>query len=404
MESIAEERREGNSFEESYVRELWKEVRDDFWGDLKVETQRALKRLLETGLEVEVQDLIGTRHWEHKRERIGYRNGYYNRGLLTGFGYLEDLRVPRIREGGIRFKSIRRYRQRSEEIDKMVKEMFLQGVGTRKVKEVLEPIVGKNALSSTTVSRITKELDREVMKFHNRRLRDEYKYLILDGIYLNAKSVVYKKRRCVLVCYGIKEGGQKELIDFYLTKKGESEEGWEYFLNRLYHRGLEGKELKLVCIDGNKGLYNAVRNIYPEAKVQRCWVHKLKNVANKCPRRIEEEVIRGARKIYSATDKRGALEAYVEWDRKWREVVPKAVECLEDDLEELLTFYEEPEEWRKKLRTTNIIERVFREVRRRTRPMGCFQNRESVERIIFAIFNRQNKIWENSREKITQNP
>ncbi len=258
-------------------------------------------------------------------------------------------------------------------------------------------------VSSSTVSTITKELDWEVKRFHNRRIEDGYKYLILDGIYLNAKSPVRKKRRCVLVCHGISEDGKRELIDFYLTKKGESEEAWEYFLNGLYHRGLEGKRLRLVCIDGNKGLYNAVRFIYPEAKVQRCWVHKLKNVANRCPRRIQGEVIAGARKIYNASDKRGAMRAYREWAERWRDEVPEAVECLEDDLEELLNFYEEPEEWRKKLRTTNMIERVFREVRRRTRPMGCFQSRESVERIIFAIFNRQNKIWENSRgKKITQ--
>ncbi len=117
---------------------------------------------------------------------------------------------------------------------------------------------------------------------------------------------------------------------------------------------------------------------------------------------VQEEVIGEARKIYKASDKSGALQAFREWERRWRDKVPEAVRCLEDDLEELLSFYDEPEEWRKKLRTTNIIERVFREVRRRTRSMGCFQNRESVERIIFAIFNRQNKIWENSREKITQ--
>ncbi len=166
--------------------------------------------------------------------------------------------------------------------------MFLNGVGTRKVKEVLEPLLGGMAVSSTTVSKITKELDREVMKYHNRVLQDRYKYLILDRIYLRAKSPVRTKRRCVLVCYGITRDRKRELVDFYLTKKGESQEAWEYFLNRLYHRGLEGKELKLVCIDGNKGLYNALRFIYPKVNIQRCWVHKLKNVANRCPRRLQE--------------------------------------------------------------------------------------------------------------------
>ncbi|HAF06997.1 MAG: Transposase mutator type [candidate division TA06 bacterium 32_111] len=270
----------------------------------------------------------------------------------------------------IEFKSIKRYQRKAEDVDRMVLEMFLAGVSTRRVKEVLEPILGEEEISATTVSKISKILDDMVFKFHNRRLKDEYEYLILDGLYLNAKSPVYKRRRCILVCYGIKENGKKELVDFYLTKKGESQESWEHFLNILYHRGLEGKNLVLAVIDGNRGLDNAVRFIYPLIKIQRCWVHKLRNVANKCPRKLQEEVIRGAREIYSAEGKNKALQAYKAWQDRWRDIVPDAVECLERDLEELLTFYSLPEGYWKKLRTTNIIERVFREVRRRARPMS----------------------------------
>lgn len=389
--------------DEKYLRKRWSEVREDFWGDLRIETQRALKRLLETGMAIEVQDLIGSSPWQHNYNRFNYRNGYYYRNLLTSLGSIDDLQVPRVREGGIEFKIIRKYKQRAEDIDELVLEMFLSGVSTRRVKEVLEPILGEDSISATTVSKISKVLDAMVFKFHNRKLFDDYKYLILDGIYLNAKSPVYKRRRCVLVCYGIKENGRKELIDFYLTKKGESQDSWEHFLNRLYHRGLEGKNLKLVVIDGNKGLENALSFVYPNSLVQRCWVHKLKNVANKCPRKLQEDVISEAREIYSQEDKNSAIQSYKRWQGKWRSVVPKAVECLEEDLEELLNFYLLPKDYWKKLRTTNIIERVFREVRRRTRPMSCFQNRESVERIIFAIFYRQNKIWRNSHDKITQN-
>lgn len=181
-----------------------------------------------------------------------------------------------------------------------------------------------------------------------------------------------------------------------MTKKGESQIAWENFLNRLYHRGLEGKILKMASIDGNKGLYNAIQTVYPNVPIQRCWAHKLRNVANKCPRKIQEEVIKGARKIYNQDNKDKALQSYKEWHKEWENRVPEAVQCLEADIEDLLNFYEQPKEYWKKLRTTNAIERVFREVRRRTRPMSCFQNRESVERIIFAIFHRQNKIWGNS--------
>lgn len=381
------------SYDAKYFEETWEEIRGDFGIDLRREGRRALKRLLETSMSIEVQDLIGSERWEHNPNRCNYRNGYYYRDLITGLGHISDIKVPRVRKGSVEFKCIKRYKGRTKEIDDMICEIFLNGVSTRDVSKVIEPLLGLGSVSATTISNITKELDDCVIKFHNRSLNDIYKYLILDGIYLNIKSPIYKRKRCVLVCYGIKEDGKKELIDFQIAGNGESEDGWLSFLNLLYNRGLAGKHLALVVIDGNKGLYNAVRFIYPQAKVQRCWAHKLRNVANYCPRKIEKEVIKGARDIYLAVSKTDALKAYKEWRKKWFDKVPKAIKCLEDDLEELLNFYDMPSEFHKKIRTTNMIERVFREVRRRTRPMSCFQNKKSLERIIFAIFSKLNKSW-----------
>lgn len=396
MQSIAQLSAKGDTFHERYLKKLWKGVKEDFWGDLKKEQQQMVKALLEGSMEEEIKELIGSNPWEHNLNRTGYRNGHYLRSLITSIGEIRDLRVPRVREGGVEFKAIEKYQQRTREVDRLIKEIFLQGVSTRRVEEVLEPLLCKDAVSPTTVSNITKALNREVFKYHNRKIKDEYHYLILDGIYIGTKSPLYKKRRCILVCYGIKGDKKKELIDFEMTKKGESQIAWENFLNRLYHRGLEGKPLKMASIDGNKGLYNAIQTVYPNVPIQRCWAHKLRNVANKCPRKIQEEVIKGARKIYNQDNKDKALQSYKEWHKEWENRVPEAVQCLEDDIDDLLNFYEQPKEYWKKLRTTNAIERVFREVRRRTRPMSCFQNRESVERIIFAIFHRQNKIWGNS--------
>lgn len=396
MQSIAQPKVYGNTFDKKHFTRLWKEVKQDPWGDLKIEHMEFIKRLLQGSMEEEVTHFIGSSSGEHNCNRTDYRNGYYYRSLLTGYGDIRDIQVPRIRQGGMEFKSIERYQQRTKEVDNIVSNMFLQGVSTRKVEEVLEPLWGRRAVSAATVSNITKALDKEVFKYHNRKLKDEYHYLLFDGVYLNCKSPVHKVRRCILVCYGIKKNGKRELIDFFLTKKGESQEAWENFLNRLYHRGLEGKLLKMVSIDGNKGLYHAIQTIYPNTAIQRCWAHKLRNVANKCPRKIQEEVIKGARKIYNQDSRANALQAYKKWHKEWENRVPEAVRCLDEDIEDLLNFYEQPKEYWKKLRTTNIIERVFREVRRRTRPMSCFQNRSSVERIIFAIFHRQNRIWENS--------
>ncbi len=169
-------------------------------------------------------------------------------------------------------------------------------------------------------------------EFHSRRIKDEYEYLILDGIYLNQKSPVWKKRRCVLVAYGMKLDGKRELIDFQVAPQGESQNAWERFLNRLYHRGLEGKNLRLVVIDGNKGLSNALSLIYPSALIQRCWAHKLRNVANKCPKKLQEVCIQGTREIYKAESLSRAREAYKKWAEVWRPIVPEAVKCLEENL------------------------------------------------------------------------
>jgi len=379
--------------------ERWTRIKEDFWGDLKQETAEAAKRLIETNMEVQVQDLVGSGYWKHNPNRAGYRNGHYRRGLLTSYGYLSMINVPRIRSGGIEFKILNKYQRRAKDIDRMILEMFLCGVATRRVEEVLTPLLGPKSVSAGLVSKITKVLTKQVERFHRRRFIDKYEYLILDGIYLNAKSPVYKKRRCVLVTYGlwIDADGRlrRELIDFQMASHGESQNAWERFLNGLYRRGLVGKNLKLVTMDGNKGLNNAVDLIYPNALPQLCWAHKLRNVANKLPRKFQTLCVSGARKIYNAESYSEALKAYKHWVKVWHPIAPQATECLEKDIEELLNFYQCPKDLWVKLRTTNIIERVFREVRRRTRPMSCFQNRESVERIIYAIFYRLNTKWGN---------
>jgi len=398
MESVAE-----ICLDDKHLIERRERIKEDFWGDLKEETMIAVKRLLETGMEVEVQDLIGSMRWEHNPERPTYRNGHYHRGLLTSFGYLSGIRIPRVRDGGIEFKMLKRYKRRTKDVDQLILGMFLNGVSTRRVEEVLTPLFGAGSVSAGLVSNITKVLDKHVEKFHNRKLEDKYEYLILDGIFLNARSPVYKKRRCILVAYGIwMEGNRikRELIDFQVAPFGESQNAWERFLNGLYVRGLEGKNLKLIAIDGNKGLRNAIDLVYPNALPQRCWKHKLTNVANKLPRKLRDICISEAGNIYNAEDYDSAIYEFKKWARVWRPIQPDAVKCLEDDLEELLNFYQCPEELRKKLRTTNIIERSFREVRRRTRPMSCFQNRASVERITFAIFYRMNKKWGNDLESL----
>ena len=390
-------------FSENALVERWSRVKEDFWGDLKAQTNLAVKRLLESMMEIEIQDLIGARRGQHHPRRPTYRNGHYTRTLLTSLGWLTGLRVPRVRAGNPSTRVLPRYAQRAPDIDRTVLEMFLSGTSTRRVSEVLAPLAGPRTLSATTVSRIARILDGHVRRFHQRPLPDTYEHLILDGIYLNAKSPLKKRRRCVLVVYGIMANGRRELVDFELAPSGESQAAWERFLNRLYHRGLVGKNLKLAVLDGNRGSWNALSLVYPHVPRQRCWAHKLRNVANHLPRKIQAACITEARAIYKASSKPEALRLFATWARSWRRAAPKAVTCLEHDIEDMLPFLDCPQSLQVRLRTTNVIERVFREVRRRTRPMSCFQNPQSVERIIYAIFHRMNSIWKaRPLQEITQ--
>lgn len=378
----------------------WDSVPEDFETELKRETQRALKRLMETSMEIEVQDLIGPK-WTHSYQRTVYRNGYRYRSLLSSFGYLADIKVPRLRSGNLSFRCFKRYKQRSDDVDAMVLKMFLSGVSTRRVKEVFAPLLGSNTISASSVSTIAKTLTDQVNRYHTRRLLDDYIYLFVDGVYFNVKNPVWKQRRCVLVAYGITAHGIRELIDFELAPHGESEQAWERFLYRLYNRGLRGSQLRLLVRDGNKGLKNALASVFPNTPQQPCWAHKLRNVANKLPRKLQNLCINQARDIYTAKNHHSALKLFKSWAKTWKPLAPDAVYCLNEDIFDLLSFFNEPKYLWKKLRTTNIIERNFREVRRRTRPMSCFQNQDSVQRIIFAIFYRQNKLWENMPLKIT---
>jgi len=156
-------------------------------------------------------------------------------------------------------------------------------------------------------------------------------------------------------------------------------------------------------MDGNKGAWNAVDIIWPNAKKQRCIAHKMRNVANYLPKSIRDKCLSEARQIYKAESYSQAIYNYKIWANNWAEIAPKAVKCMEKDLQDILTFYHFPKEIWKKIRTTNVIERIFREVRRRIRPISCFTNRQSIERIIYAIFSRQNTIWKDKKLKITQN-
>lgn len=362
----------------------------DQWESLDAAGRRLKEKFLNTVLEAERTEYLDRQSYERLLEGSCYRNGYWTRYIVLKEGRLK-LRMPRVREGQYKSQVIGRFQQRTPDVNRALLNIFLYGASTRLTGKALHPLLGVD-VSAQTVSNIAKSLDAEVKKYHARPLQDIYLYLFLDGIVLKTRTGFGAKKKTVLAAYGIRMDGIRELIDFQVVKH-ESENAWTGFLNWLYGRGLTGEALGLVVTDGSQGLENAVDLVYAGTKRQRCWAHKLRNVADVLKKSQQKQCVKEARAIYCARNRREAVLAWRAWSKDWRKAAPKAVACIEKDLEELLNFYYCPEEIRKKVRTTNVIERSFREVRRRTRPMSCFNNNASIERIVFAVLNHLNSQW-----------
>ena len=370
------------------------ELQESFWGDFQGRTREMLKRLLESDAEQQMAEYLGLKWHERARpaERVDYRNGFYERDYVTPLGVIR-LRIPRTRQRSFLPRWIGRLERRSPEVAQLIRQAFLRGISTRQVGRVVAVLTGEE-VSAQTVSRLTRVLDQAVAEFHQRPLGDDWAYLVLDGVWLKVRRAFGPQRVLLLVAYGVRRNGQRELLAFSRAKS-EGQAGWEGLLNDLFQRGLRGKNLQLVITDGCPGLARALETVYPRARHQRCWVHKMRNILEKAKRRDELQIKTQAQKIYLAANAAAARRAFERFRFRWRSCYPTMVRQLERDLPELLHFLAFPRHLWRKLRTTNVIERCFVEVRRRTRPMVVFTNVESVDRIIYAIFSRFNEDWKN---------
>jgi putative transposase len=372
-------------------------VSTEFWVDIHKIARSMTKEFFEITLEEEMIQYQQREPYQRMSHRIDYRNGHYTRNFDTAFGPVENIKVPRSRSGLFEPSMFKKYQRRQESVNQSIINCFLLGVSTRNVKDVLKPLLGIN-ISASTVSNATQSVDRLVGAYHRRPLIDEYQFLFVDGINISVRYGSKSIKKTVLAAYGITLFGQRELIDFSLVK-AESKEACESFLNNLFNRGLEGKNLKLIVTDGGKGLIAALQFVYPHIKHQRCWFHKLQNITKLLKKKDQHQVIHDLRKIYNALSRAKALDAFKAFQLRWSALYPNVVKSLEKDLEELLNFLTIPiqEDYRifirKRIRTTNVIERSFREVRRRTKPMSCFNNNDSLQRIIYAVFFRLNTNW-----------
>jgi putative transposase len=341
-----------------------------------------LERLLNELLDDEMRAHCRAALYERSPQRRDRRNGFYERTLRAKAGVLR-LKVPRPRAGRFRSKLVPRFRQVAPELDEGIRQMYLKGVSTRDVGALLEVLCG-SGVSASTVSRITRALDAELRRFQARPIDKRYLCVMLDGVYLPVKKAQGAGRVPLLVAYGIDEQWRREVIDFRLAQS-ESEAAWTRFLTSLWSRGLADERVGLICTDGGSGLGKALEAVFPLTAHQRCWAHMMRNVVGACPKRLADEVGEAARAIYKAPSRRAAIDAFKRFKRRWGRRVPKAVAKIERALDELLAFFGCEPGLRLAVRTTNAIERIFVELRRRLRPMGCLPNAGTAQRMSLAV-------------------
>jgi len=357
-------------------------------GDEESDYRSLARKSLSKILEGQMKDRIDRHLVEMaSRDEPDRRNGYFGRHFLTELGDI-DLQVPRTRTMSAA-EVIQSYSRRAVQVNRMILSCFVLGLSTRKVSHALMPVLGES-VSATTVSRVSRILDVSVSAFHRRPIRRSYRFLFLDGVVLKRKTGMGSVKRVVLVALGMTPEGKKEVIDFTIVP-GESQAAWDAFLSDLYKRGLRAEGLELIVTDGGKGLLAALPFVYPGIPIQRCWAHKTRNVLNYIRKRDQEAAKKDLSAISHATGIRQARTALKRFADTWKDLYPRALASLKECEEELLAFFgiKDTSLW-KKIRTTNLIERRFVELRRRTRPMGVFSDRTSMERILYAIFTHEN--------------
>ena len=347
------------------------------------EAHKAIKDILQRGVDEEFNAKVGARKYERTDLRQGTRKGTYVRYLTTTFGRSE-LVVPRVRgKIDIKFEMFNKYQRRQKKFDEMVIMSLILGISTRKQKKFFKAFIG-DSVSHTTASKLLRNFEEDLQAFRTQRINDGYKYLLIDGIWVSVKERDVRKRPIIFVI-GVKEDNSKEILTFKLAH-GESEQEVTGILNDLYRRGLEGKKLKVIASDGARGIRAAISMVYPYAKWQWCSTHKLRNVSKRIKHKAENRAVlmHDASQIYKATSRREALTRFNRFYKKWKDVEKTAANNLKKDFATTLTFYDYMDD-KNLVSTTNHIERYLEEIRRRIKVQGYFKNSRSVDYWVYGI-------------------
>lgn len=356
-------------------------AQDTFRTFVHEQVRQAIRATFITILEDEVTRFIGANRYERTSERRDQRAGHRSRFLGTTVGVIDDLPVPRTRSG-FHSQLFERYQRRMSEVDTLMRDMFVGGVSQQQVGAVVEQVTGTPA-SPSTVSRVFHTLESEFASWQKRKLPKRYVYVFADGTYF---SVIYDgegQKMPILALIGIGEDGQRQVIAF-TTGERENQGAWENLLSDIKERGVEAVDLWIT--DGHQAMLNAIELKFPTSRRQRCVKHKMDNILSHVPEKQREAVRQELRAIFYQKNRTKADQVAAVFREKYRSLYPSAIVCMERDWSACLTFYAYPEAHWPNIRTSNIIERMFEEVKKRSKKMAAaFRNEGSCLLLFYAV-------------------
>lgn len=345
-------------------------------------------RYLQQFLESEISSFLQAEPYQRTGERTGYRNGYKPRILKTRVGRIE-LSVPQDREGRFQSDLFARFQRSEKALILALQEAYLQGVSTRKVTKITEQLCG-TAFSKSHVSDLCQELDADIQAWRDRPLEQPYPYLIIDATYLYIRTGGKVVSKSVLIVTGVSQSGHREVLALQVAHS-ETEATWTTLFKDLKNRGLTG--VQLVTSDEHNGLVNALKRHFQGASWQHCQTHFHRNIRGITPPTHQRQVTDALKDVFNATDLQTAQRRLNEMIETYENILPKLAEKMDRDAPHCLTCLDFPQQHRKRLRTTNSLERLNREIKRRADVVQIFPNDQACERLVGALCMEWSEDW-----------
>lgn len=377
------------------VMNLIKEIRNEpgsLFEMIRSNVQETVGQYLSSLMDTEMTHFLGRKRYERIEESDNHRNGSYDRKYtLKGIGSVK-IKVPRDRKGAFKTEVIPRSKQYEDSIREDLSVMFLSGISTRTLSLISERLIGRK-ISSGEISKVSKSLTGSVETWRERDLSEEpIKYLYIDGTNFSMRIDGAVEKVPVLVVLGVTDKGYRTVLGLQSGDK-ESAASWREMFKDLKGRGLDSNGITLGVMDGLSGLESVFKEEFPKAKVQRCQVHVARNILAKVPKKLKKDIADEVRSIFYASSRKKAIEFFDGFKSKWDNELPSAVKCLERSLDSCLAYLSFPEEEWICLRTTNVIERVNKEFKRRTKPMEILAGERSCYTLLAFVCVKMEVHW-----------